>query len=344
MGDGHVRDPGKIAAGQTYVASYTAPRGRYAGDHYALSPARPAVNGALTATPGVYTYGSGMPSQTWRDSNYYVDVVYSPIRTSTTPPPTTTPTGSAPAPTPSTACTRRAWTSSEPHAEWLTDGYRVKNNMWNTAAAGPQTMHACTWNGWYVMSNQSGTGTDDGVKTYPSTQRLFDHVPVSSLTTIPSSFDVTVPSGGGTVTPRSKQWNAAYDLWLDDWSTEVMVWNSWTMHWQYWYGVYGGEQVTIDGVVYHAYTSGRAMWFVRDKVTDKGSVRPRQRPPVGGEPWMAPAHCKAAGDRVRLRGRLHRRADEVQPEPLHVDSEVIRTPASRSSGTTPRRCAPRRAW
>ena len=70
-------EPVRIRSGARYVASYTAPRGRYADDQYALSPTDPVVSGDLTALRGVYTYGSGVPNNVWRDSNYYVDVLFS---------------------------------------------------------------------------------------------------------------------------------------------------------------------------------------------------------------------------------------------------------------------------
>ena len=62
--------------GATYVAGYVAPAGRYADDQDSLSAASPRVSGPLTATAGVYTYGSGMPTSTWNESNYYVDVLF----------------------------------------------------------------------------------------------------------------------------------------------------------------------------------------------------------------------------------------------------------------------------
>lgn len=142
--------------------------------------------------------------------------------------------------------------------------------MWS-GDAGPQSISACAWNRWSVTSNQPGTGTDDSVKTYPDTQRHVSY-PLSSLTSLPSTFNVTTPAGGGTVPAKGKQWNAAYDLWLDNFGTEVMVWNNWTMNWQYWYGVNHGVQATIDGVAYHAYTNGSGLWFIRDNVTNQGSV------------------------------------------------------------------------
>jgi hypothetical protein len=162
------------------------------------------------------------------------------------------------------------WTSSDPFGSWNDGGYIVNNNMWS-GDAGPQTISACSWHQWSIVSNQPGTGTDDAVKTYPDTQQVVSY-PLSTLPTLLSTFDVTTPGGGGVVPASGKQWNAAYDLWLDSYGTEVMVWNDWTMNWQYWYGVYGGVQTTIDGVGYHAYTNGSGLWFIRDQVTDVGSV------------------------------------------------------------------------
>lgn len=143
--------------------------------------------------------------------------------------------------------------------------------MWS-GDAGPQTIYACAWNNWYIISDQPGTGTDDGVKTYPDTQKHVN-IPLNTMTTINSSWNVSTPSGGGTVPANGKQWNAAYDLWLDDWDYEVMVWTNWTANWQYWYGQYNGVDVTIGGVVYHAYhNSSGGMWFIRKDVTNTGSV------------------------------------------------------------------------
>lgn len=143
--------------------------------------------------------------------------------------------------------------------------------MWS-GDAGPQTIYACAWNNWYIISDQPGTGTDDGVKTYPDTQKHVN-IPLNTMTTINSSWNVSTPSAGGAVPANGKQWNAAYDLWLDDWDYEVMVWTNWTANWQYWYGQYNGVDVTIDGVVYHAYhNSSGGMWFIRKDVTNTGSV------------------------------------------------------------------------
>ncbi len=68
--------PVKIGANTDYIASYRAPNGRYAADTDSLSDARPTTTNDLTATQGLYTYGPGIPTTTWRDASYFVDVAF----------------------------------------------------------------------------------------------------------------------------------------------------------------------------------------------------------------------------------------------------------------------------
>jgi hypothetical protein len=69
--------PVKISADTTYIASYHASKGRYAGDTSYFDKAM--TNAPLSATGSRYAYGSGsmFPTKTYKDTNYYVDVVYS---------------------------------------------------------------------------------------------------------------------------------------------------------------------------------------------------------------------------------------------------------------------------
>lgn len=76
--------PIAVSPNTTYVVSYHAPRGHYAGDNQGMASAR--TSGALTGLAdgqdgpnGVYRYGSsGMPRDSYLASNYYVDVVFRP--------------------------------------------------------------------------------------------------------------------------------------------------------------------------------------------------------------------------------------------------------------------------
>ena len=71
--------PVAVTAGTTYVASYHTSTGFPAGDQQGLASA--VTNGPLTALAGggVYAYGSAntFPASTYKNNNYWVDVVYS---------------------------------------------------------------------------------------------------------------------------------------------------------------------------------------------------------------------------------------------------------------------------
>ena len=68
--------PVSITAGTTYVASYQTQTGHYAITLNGL--ASPVTNGPLTASTGVYAYGSSntFPTNTYSNSNFWVDVVF----------------------------------------------------------------------------------------------------------------------------------------------------------------------------------------------------------------------------------------------------------------------------
>jgi hypothetical protein len=78
--------PISIAANTTYVAAYYTSNGGYADDEYTNGGlTNGASNGPLIAPAsskvggnGVYNYSTGFPYQTWHDSNYYVDVSFTP--------------------------------------------------------------------------------------------------------------------------------------------------------------------------------------------------------------------------------------------------------------------------
>jgi hypothetical protein len=74
--------PVPVAANTTYLASYYAPSGHYAADTYAFSYTDfvagllAAPRSVVNARNGVYRYGGGFPDQSYEDTNYYVDVVF----------------------------------------------------------------------------------------------------------------------------------------------------------------------------------------------------------------------------------------------------------------------------
>ncbi len=94
--------PVAVTANTVYVASYFAPNGNYAGDNNFFAgtgvdngPVH-LLRSGVSGSNGVYQYGSasGFPAQSFLDTNYWVDVVF----TTTTAPDTTPPTVTATAP------------------------------------------------------------------------------------------------------------------------------------------------------------------------------------------------------------------------------------------------------
>jgi hypothetical protein len=77
--------PISIAANTPYVISYTAPNGAYAVDKpYSWSTLSSGSLHVSGSSPGVFTYGSNVfPNSSWYNSNYWVDVVFSPNRADT---------------------------------------------------------------------------------------------------------------------------------------------------------------------------------------------------------------------------------------------------------------------
>jgi hypothetical protein len=84
-------NPVAITAGNTYVAGYFAPNGHYSGTSGGLdaevdnAPLHSIANG--TSANGVYAYGgsSTFPSETYNGANYWVDVMFAPSATNSTP-------------------------------------------------------------------------------------------------------------------------------------------------------------------------------------------------------------------------------------------------------------------
>jgi hypothetical protein len=100
--------PVALQAGSTYVVSYLARSGQYAADEGYFDVGIDTPYFTVPVGAGVYAYGAGsFPSEVYRNSNYYVDLRFSPAEVVTptptpTPSPTTSPTAT---PTPSPTAT-----------------------------------------------------------------------------------------------------------------------------------------------------------------------------------------------------------------------------------------------
>ncbi len=74
----------------------------------------------------------------------------------------------------------------------------------------------CVWansgTNWGVWANHPGTG---GIKSYPNAKKVINK-PITSLTSLTSSYNVTVPASGA--------YNTSYDIWDTDYDYEIMLW------------------------------------------------------------------------------------------------------------------------
>jgi hypothetical protein len=116
--------PVTLQPGRWYVVSYHAPSGRYADDQWYFGDGRQLFGGPLQARAGVYAYGeqARYPTDQWRASAYYADVLFAPDSSGPLPTagpisPTLSPTSpppSSPAPTTTPAPTTSAPTTVRP--------------------------------------------------------------------------------------------------------------------------------------------------------------------------------------------------------------------------------------
>jgi hypothetical protein len=223
---------------------------------FAAAPPQPTTPAPSTTTAPTQPPTSSTPSPTATTTSPTKPPASStPTPTATTTPTTTTSTPPTSTPTTSPTstagtCTNPVWTSSANFGQWSTNGFLVNNNKWNTAEAGPQTIRACGYNRWSVVSDQPELASNPGsVKTYPDTQKNFNQS-IDSFNSIKSTFANTAPASG--------EWNFAYDIWLNGLGNdELMIWTNYR---------YPGSlppgnaaektTVTIDGQQYVAWRHG----------------------------------------------------------------------------------------
>jgi len=114
-------------------------------------------------------------------------------------------------------CTSPVFMTSSETGGQTFGSYYLYNDMWNTSATlGPQTLYACSYSSWYVVSNQ--TDQAGAVLTYPNVQENFSQT-VASFHSISSTFAETSPHVG--------IYEDAYDIWFNGFAsghTELMIW------------------------------------------------------------------------------------------------------------------------
>jgi hypothetical protein len=109
-----------------------------------------------------------------------------------------------------------AFQSSARFGAWHNGGFIIFNNAWN-GSAGPQTVWAHSFHNWGAESTQQAGNT--AVETYPSVQKNFNNVPVSSFRLIQNGFTESMPANRNGLDAE-----AADDVWLNNFNIEVMIW------------------------------------------------------------------------------------------------------------------------
>lgn len=161
----------------------------------------------------------------------------------------------------------------------------VQQNPW-TGDAGAQKITAQTYQHWQLTAAAKDPSNSPGeVLSYPSTTFNYYKLnapadyDLSRLSDITSYYNEAMPPKTG------YQAHAAYDIWLNNWDTEVMVWNDLAGQ---------GRDRSVDGDVkaghYVFHDQGWTLWYnsngtdktkwyyawVADKDTTKGTVYLKQ--------------------------------------------------------------------
>ncbi len=99
-------------------------------------------------------------------------------------------------------------------------GLNVRQNMWNCPNhCGAQTLWANSSSDWGIVSDQPKGNT--AVLTGPDVQEVFTRgddtpAPLRGFKRIWSTFTQSMPAQG--------DFEADYDIWLNNWNTEIMIW------------------------------------------------------------------------------------------------------------------------
>jgi hypothetical protein len=116
-------------------------------------------------------------------------------------------------------CTNPYFTTSNTNGG-ITDGaYYVHNNLWNVGGypGTKGTTSVCSYHSWNHVATASNSSGDGAVKTYPNVHKDYDTArKISSFTTLTSKFSA--------ISPQVGIYNVAYDLWVNGYNDEIMIW------------------------------------------------------------------------------------------------------------------------
>ncbi len=93
---------------------------------------------------------------------------------------------------------------------------QVNQNIFNTVPGSSQTLTAVDPGNWQVRAIMPAGNT--GVVSYPDVQNNYDNTVIDHYRSLTSSFSESMHPNRGTKS------EATYDVWLNSWGNEVMIW------------------------------------------------------------------------------------------------------------------------
>lgn len=180
------------------------------------------------------------------------------------------PTPTPPPPSPTITFNRcsnptyvRQWVPTFANDGFFMSNYYIDQSSWNFGPypGSDQSMHICDYNNWYAMVKVNDNANDGAVKSYPNVHKDYNNPRIDSFTTISSTYAHTAPSSGA--------WNYAYDVWMNNYAIELMIWTQSAGRQAHVPSVPRSATVTLSGITYNIHRSGG--YIAYDMVTTRTS-------------------------------------------------------------------------
>lgn len=168
-------------------------------------------------------------------------------------------------------CTHPTYKTSDPRGGFGFPNsavYFIDNDLWNAAnyPGTTGTLHVCGYSQWSAVLVASNSSRDGAVKAYPNVHRDYSDPPLSSFKVLNVSF-------AGTAWGRGI-YDVAYDVWLNHYKIEVMIWTE--NHDQLPSGQIVASGVSISGHTWDLWQGGGG-YFAFAAPLDPTTARPGNR-------------------------------------------------------------------
>jgi hypothetical protein len=220
----------------------------------------------VTALSANTTYHFRLVARNARATVYGADATFSTTGTVTPPPP----------PPSSGTCTNPTFSTSSSNGGIGFDvngdnveDYYVHNNLWNAASyPGPLgTTKVCNFNSWSHTAVADNSSGDGAVKTYPNVHRDYTTRRLSSFSVLTSTFAGTAWGTG--------IYNVSYDVWLNGYSDELMIWTE--NHDQRPAGNRVASNLVFSGITWDLWATSDNSYLALTAPLDSATGRPANR-------------------------------------------------------------------